>query len=141
MPRGLSPERALTLYMGNVEENPQAAPFLLLIGDDKAEPWLITDEFHEVDFPDLVAEVIPPFPLVQVVFSVEATALMSETHEMIDAASIYAAGGGMDFHLIAPFVRDVDGVTWQDAEVAVGPAVENNLIVVALRDLVERSNA
>jgi len=32
-------------------------------------------------------------------------------------------------------------VQWRDAEVQVGPALENNLIVVALRDLVERSNA
>jgi|GEM_PF-5617286 len=139
--RGISPERALEIYRGNVENNPQAAPFLLMIGDDKAEPWLITDEFHEVDFPDLVAEVIPPFPLVQVVFSVEAVALIADSRTLIDAASIYAAGGGMDFHLVAPFVRGDDGVQWRDAEVQVGPALENNLIVVALRDLVERSNA
>lgn len=143
----VTPERALAVYRGNVENFAEAAPIALLVAADEG--------LHSamLDLPDDVAEMVAPAmiraleaidvgPLTQALLSVEVEMMNTDRPFAGKRSGVAIYSAGVDeYRLMAPFEREQDGVTWfvEDFEVIVGPIVTQDPVIVALRWLVEQS--
>lgn len=133
-----SPETALTIYGENVKESDIAAPIVTLFGYETITPVLLAVPFNEASVPSLLAAIKSPMPLDQVLFNAEAT-VMTREGALSDAVVIFSAGA-TEFRLAAPFMRVGSDVAWATPEVQVGRQLNRDPIILALRDLVQRSH-
>lgn len=146
----VDPERALSIYRGNVEVFEQALPIVCLIGAHLTPVILdLPADSAELVAPEMIRAVhglVPPENievLTQALLSVEVEVMMRDRPFMgvRTAVAIYSAGA-QEFRLIAPFKRTAGATEWDEerAEVVIGPALERDPVVGALRYLVEASS-
>ena len=141
---------ALGFYRGNVEETGGAVPIILLVGEQMLPVILDLpdDDSAEAVAPALIRRMLPAVteetgPLTQALLSVEVE-LLNVNRPFAGkylGVAVYSAGAD-EYRLIAPFRRDKEGVvSWreEDTECIIGPNLDKDDVILALRWLVEQS--
>jgi hypothetical protein len=145
----IEPFRAWEMYRDNVEQFDGASPIMLLIGD-RPQPVILDlpDDSPELVAPEIIRSVhglidVGPGPLTQVLLSVEVTTMHVERPFAgpRTAVCIYSAGSD-EYRAVIPFKRTPEGVEWieDEGEVIVGPTMDRDPIIGALRYLIEKAN-